>query len=392
MKTALFLTAGPYFWPHQKTSTAKYEMYSRHFGGYIFSFVCSREWRRVDIGNFKLIGCHISDRLYGNIIARTLVRAVFAIAMSTYLHFFKRRLDVIITWDPFMTGLLGWMISKITGARLIVEMNGDYGEPRNWDLDKGDWLSSLKFRYVHLVTPFVMNRADGVKLLYPSQVAAFRGLKHPERFTAFHDLVPISQFHPGPPEARYALFIGHPWHRKGVDILIQAFDRVAAEFPAYRLKIVGYLPEREHYRHLFEHNPRIEFVGPVMPEEVPALMAGCSLFVLASRAEGMPRVLMEAMAARKPIIASAVSGIPSYIRHGETGLLFEREDVESLAGAMRTVMGDEAFAEALAERGYRYVHRHLSEARHIELLMAMIDEPRRGSSRRKSMPAASEAV
>ncbi len=60
--------------------------------------------------------------------------------------------------------------------------------------------------------------------------------------------------------------------------------------PEWTLKLVGYLPEKEHFRSLYEHVKQIEFVGPVMPEKIPRLMSECSMFVLPSRSEAMGRV------------------------------------------------------------------------------------------------------
>ena len=393
MKNVLFITAGPYFWPHQKSHVAKYEMYSEHFGGYIFSFVSKREWRRVDVGRFKLIGFPVSDRVYGNMMARSVLRAIFVLANGLFVHFFRKRIDFIITWDPHVTGFLGLILSRLTGARLIVEVNGDLGTPANWGIGRGaGLLDRLKYRYVHWALPYIVNRAHGVKLLYPKQLDPFRGLKHRERFVAFHDLVPIAHYRPGKGSTRYGLFLGHPWHRKGIDVLVKAFDRVSAKHPDYTLRIVGLLPEKEKHRDLWAHNPQIEFLPPVMPEKVVDLMAECSFFVLASRSEGMPRVLMEAMAAHKPIVASAVSGIPFYIQDGETGLLFPNEDVDALAAALDRIMGDEAYAAKLGENGYRYASSELSERRHIEKLLALFDTlDANRTARRESRSSADES-
>ncbi len=92
MKTLLFLTAGPYFWPHQKASTAKYELLSKHACGFILSFVCAREWSRVQIGHFQLRGFYINDgTTYNNFLLRTLARVLFTLVGGTYVHFFKKR-------------------------------------------------------------------------------------------------------------------------------------------------------------------------------------------------------------------------------------------------------------------------------------------------------------
>ena len=124
---------------------------------------------------------------------------------------------------------------------------------------------------------------------------------------------------------------------------------------------------------LFEQNPRIRFVGPLMPDAVIEWMAGCSVFVLPSRSEGMPRVLIEAMAAGKPIIASSVSGIPFYIEHGRTGLLFPKEDPGALAEQMRTLLGNEELAARLAANGAAAVEARLSERCYVEAVRSMVD-------------------
>jgi glycosyltransferase involved in cell wall biosynthesis len=172
--------------------------------------------------------------------------------------------------------------------------------------------------------------------------------------------------------ARRILFIGRPFYLKGVDLLLRAFNEISGEFPDFTLRIVGHLPEKEEYRQLFEGNPRVEFYGPVMPDKVLDLAADCYVLVLPSRSEGMPRVLMEAMGSGRPIIASSVGGIPHYIRHGETGVLFEREDVEGLKKALRDVLSDEDYATRLGRNGRRYVLEELSDRRHVEAMTRML--------------------
>jgi glycosyltransferase involved in cell wall biosynthesis len=115
-----------------------------------------------------------------------------------------------------------------------------------------------------------------------------------------------------------------------------------------------------------------------MPDAVIRLMAECAVFVLPSRSEGMPRVLIEAMAAGKPIIASRVGGIPHYIEHGQTGLLFDRDDVESLTKLLRDILASTEYRRRLGQTGSRYAREYLSDTRYAEgmarLITAVVDE------------------
>lgn len=372
MKTLLFLTGGPYFWPHQKTVRLKYELLSEHFQGFIVSFVSRREWRRVPIGRFELIGRPISGRIYGVLPLRLLLRVLSTIVAGLRLRLTRRRFDVIIASDPFVTGLLAWVLSLLTGAKFIVEVNNDFQSPANWGVASRNLVTVLKATYVRLVTPFVLNRAHGVRLLYATQVAGFPGLTNPGKYACFPDFVATRLFGPDVSNPRRILFVGHPWHTKGVDLLLRAFNTVSPEYPAWTLRIVGYLPEKERYRPLFEANPRIEFVGPVMPDDIVSLVADCSLFVLPSRSEGMPRVLIEAMASGKPIIASRVGGIPHYVHHDETGLLFDSEDLEGLTRVLRRALQDPDRLRLIAERGARHAREELSDTRYAEEMRRLV--------------------
>jgi glycosyltransferase involved in cell wall biosynthesis len=82
----------------------------------------------------------------------------------------------------------------------------------------------------------------------------------------------------------------------------------------------------------------------------------------------MPRVLIEAMAAGRPVIASRVGGIPHYIRDGETGLLFRREDVQGLTAALRRLLGSPQVATRLAANGRECVNQRLTDRCWVEAM------------------------
>jgi glycosyltransferase involved in cell wall biosynthesis len=372
VKTLLFLTGGPYFWPEEKTVRLKYELLSQHFEGFVVSFVSRAEWERASIGRFELIGWPTHGRAYSILPIRLLLRLVLTLISSLRLHFARRRLDVIVASDPFVTGLLAWILSLITRARFVVEVNNDFQALANWGVRSLNLLTFLKAAYVRLVAPFVLNRAHGVRLLYPTQVTGFRKLRDPAKYACFHDFVATSLYGADRSEPKRILFVGHPWYTKGVDVLLTAFNAVSPEHPEYTLRLVGYLPEKEANRALFEDNPHIEFVGPVMPDAVIRLMSECAVFVLASRSEGMPRVLIEAMASGKPIIASRVGGVPHYIQHGQTGLLFDRDDVASLTKLLGDVLASSDYRRGLGENARRYAREQLSDRRYAEGMLRLI--------------------
>jgi len=116
---------------------------------------------------------------------------------------------------------------------------------------------------------------------------------------------------------------------------------------------------------------RVVFAG--RRDDVPGLMAGCEVVCLPSRAEGLPLVLLEAMAQGKPVVASAVGGVPELVVDGETGLLVPPGDVEALAQALRRVLGDPELARRLGEAGRRRVRERFSAAAAADRVLSLYE-------------------
>jgi glycosyltransferase involved in cell wall biosynthesis len=290
------------------------------------------------------------------------------------------RYDAIVAYAPFKTGLSGYVLKVLTGAPLVIEVPVN---PAQSFTDTRTFEARVKRKLADVFVPFLLRRADHVKLFFPGQIDAERyGLRS---VSAFPNFVPLNNIAARPrPEPTgedpYILTVGAPFHVKGVDILIRAFQQIADRYPRLRLKIVGHCPDLSPYRALAAGHPRIEFSPGVPHDEVLRLIAGCELFVLASRTEAVARVLMETMALRKPIVASAVDGTPFALDGGRAGLLFRSEDPEDLARQLTTVLDDPALAARLADEGHRSGMRRFSEEGYVEQFRQMLQQvvaPRR---------------
>jgi glycosyltransferase involved in cell wall biosynthesis len=95
----------------------------------------------------------------------------------------------------------------------------------------------------------------------------------------------------------------------------------------------------------------VYFAGNQPHEKTMEVYRGCLFFVLSSRAEGLPLVIVEAMANRKAVVATKVDGVPEIVQDGSTGLLVEPEDPESLAAALITLYKDRELRDKFAQRG-----------------------------------------
>jgi glycosyltransferase involved in cell wall biosynthesis len=158
----------------------------------------------------------------------------------------------------------------------------------------------------------------------------------------------------GPPG--YLLFVGRLRIRKGVEVLLEALHELRRAIPGAALRIAG---DGEHRaaleRAAADLGPAVAFLGTRSSSQVRTLLRGAAALVVPSIYEGMPLVVLEAMEAGVPVVASAVSGIPEVVVGGETGWLVPPEDPEALARALEEVLTDPQEARRRGEAGRRRV-------------------------------------
>lgn len=166
-----------------------------------------------------------------------------------------------------------------------------------------------------------------------------------------------------------------PW--KGVNRLIAALPAWREAVPGTNLVIVGDGPERanlERLAHEVGVAEAVTFVGQVPHEWMPLYLRAADVFVLYSGYEGLPHVVLEAMAAGVPVVASRKGGIPEVIEDGVTGLLVEWGDETVLADTVERVLCDAALARRLGEAGRARVERDFGWGGLVERTAALLAE------------------
>jgi glycosyltransferase involved in cell wall biosynthesis len=308
---------------------------------------------------------------------RQLATFFFYLRCGLRLHR-EKKFDVIMTYGSNSTGIAGVFLKWMTGAKLIVEIPGVPEDAFRYEEPHPGIRASLKRFFADQLLVSVTTAADCMKLLYPWQLRGYPRLRN-KKIAVFHDFVPVHAIRTEQAERgedRFILLAGCPWYRKGVDVLIRAFDSIAAQFPQYKLKLLGYYPDREYLNSLTARCLQIEFSSPVPNELALKIIGACSVYVLASRSEAMGRVLLEAMAARKPILASAVNGVPYYIVNDDNGLLFQSENVEELATKLATLLSNPELQARLAARGYEKVFSEYDEQSYVRSFHSMLQSLR----------------
>jgi L-malate glycosyltransferase len=146
------------------------------------------------------------------------------------------------------------------------------------------------------------------------------------------------------------LHVGKYDHNKAHDVLLAAFKLLLDRRPDCVLTLIGAAgPALESVRGaVAAFGDRVRLLVDVPHDRIPEYMADCDLFVLPSRAEGFPIVLIEAGAAGLPVVASRIAGVTEFIADGTTGLLVAPANPVELADAMRRVLDSDELASSLA--------------------------------------------
>lgn len=181
--------------------------------------------------------------------------------------------------------------------------------------------------------------------------------------------------------------VGRLVEKKGFAVLISACRNLINEFPDLECEIVGEGEEHDHLREAIDClglQRHVKLVGALPLSEVArrvqraAVLAAPCVIGKDGNRDGLPTVLLEAMALGTPCVSTRVTGIPEIVRNDDTGLLVPTEDVTALATALRAVLGDREKRVRLAANARALVERKFdinTNARRLRQLFGVTHEP-----------------
>jgi glycosyltransferase involved in cell wall biosynthesis len=207
------------------------------------------------------------------------------------------------------------------------------------------------------------------------------------KFSVAHLGVDPSQWAPEPKPSSRAPFdvqtpfeilcVGRLTPAKGQHLLIDAVDRLLQQGRPVRLRLVGDGPDAASLRVSAAHiaTPQaVLFEGAVNQDRILSFYRTADAFCLPSFAEGLPVVLMEAMALQIPCVSTSITGIPELIRDGIDGLLVPASDLKSLVEALARLMDEAELRRRLGESGRSRVLKHFDLACNAKTLAAIFSD------------------
>jgi glycosyltransferase involved in cell wall biosynthesis len=300
---------------------------------------------------------------------------LFAFFIAFYICL-NKKIDVIIAQSPLMEGLTGSILKKIFKKQLIVEIHGDW--------ESGPFLSKkrrfefLQKKVVPILARFSLKSADKIRAISSftkKEAMKLSGIKPYFVFPTFTDISIFLE----EKETRFEnfiLFVGGLEKVKGIKYLIKAFSKVKQEFPQFKLVIIGKGSEKENLELEIRSlgiEDKVKFKGRLSLEETKNIMKNCYCLVLPSLSEGLGRVLMEAMALGKPVVASRVGGIPDLIKDGQNGFLFEKGHSKELARKLKILLENKGLVRKMGKKGKEIIENKFSNEKYIKNYVLMIN-------------------
>ncbi|MGH1577964.1 glycosyltransferase [Planktotalea sp.] len=256
------------------------------------------------------------------------------------------------------------LASALSGIPFSFTLHGPdiFFEPHRWRLDE----KIASARFVACISHFCR-----------AQAMNFSSSENWEKLHIVHCGIEPDRYTPKPRKrAKQLLFVGRLAGVKGVPVLLDALSTLREAHPDLNVTFIGDGPERAALEERAQElglGRITKFVGYKSQSEVAEALMNSDLFVLPSFAEGVPVVLMEAMAAEVPVITTHVAGVPELISDGQEGILVHPGDSNSLSHAIERVLNDVDLAESMGKAGRAKVSASFNIAHEAAWLAELLD-------------------
>ena len=254
------------------------------------------------------------------------------------------------------------LTSSVSGIPFSLSMHGPgiFFEPLRWRIDEKIARTSFTACISHFCR---------------SQGMYFSNASHWDKLKIVHCGVEPEKYGQGPERVpgKRLLFVGRLDAVKGIPLLLEAVTALKKHHPDMALTIVGDGPMRAD----LEAQARAldlptEFVGYRSPAEVAAYLDSHDILTLPSFAEGVPVVLMEAMAARNPVVASRVGGVQELVEDGVSGFVLPPGDVVSLTKALEKLLNDPQLCKTMGVAGRAKIEAEFDIRREVAWLGTLL--------------------
>lgn len=280
----------------------------------------------------------------------------------------RRRPATILVGHPNFAPL-GWLLARLSGARLITFIYGidaiwPLSALHRWTLQRSDRILSISRFTAQQAAEANGIPLDRVRILHNCLDPRFEAPLQLEKPRSNLSMLTVGR-----------MSLSEQY--KGQDCVIRAMPALLARFPQLVYHIVGdgdWRPALEGLSRRLQVEQAVRFHGFVTEEELRRRYARASLFIMPSRAEGFGFVYLEAMAHGLPVIGGNVDATPEVLVDGETGVLVDPVSVDSIVATATRLLGDGALRQRMGQAAVRHVQENFRFDQFRQTLLSYLSE------------------
>ncbi|MDC2999321.1 glycosyltransferase [Acidimicrobiaceae bacterium] len=362
MKNVLFIAPTTYQLPLTENLKKKFITLSEVCNVSVLAFANSKTFLNETYGNFYL-NKKIKNRFLNYF--RIIQISIF----TTYKIIKKENIDIVCFQDP-VSSFFSILFLKVRRAevKIIVETHGDFIETLS--LEKNLVLPMLYKKLFYKMAKYSIGKSNIIRAVSSSteqQVLDIDSSKSVVRFPAWIDFKDFQNIEPKPlsKDKFNILFIGSVTDRKKPHMIIEAIHRINDK--SYHLSIVGPAPNEKYFKelkHLIDKSDlqnQVSLIGPVDRESVKDYYSTSNLMILPSISEGLARVIFESQVAMCPVLVTDAPGMSDIVIDGQTGYVFESNNLDSLSLKIEYVKNNYDEASLVAKNAKGFILSNYSE-------------------------------
>ena len=355
MNKVLFVAPTKYKYPINEDLKSKFVILSEICKPFIFAF--SDKKKTTKVGNTNLI---LNKKLNNRLLNYLKIIYLFAFIVPKKIK--QYQIDIVCLQDPvtsyFAIKSLKFRNSKV---KIVLESHGDFIE--TIALEKKLLIPSIYKILFKLFSSYSVKNADQIRSISSFTEEQVKAYGYQGNFVRFPAWINLDKFL----NAKVTrdsnndfkiIFVGSVTERKNPELIVKAISEIDGEIS---LEIIGPTPNKSYLNklkgsiHNSQHKENILLTPFTALDELIQKYSNANLFILASKSEGLGRVVIEAQATACPVLVSSNTGAVDLIIDNETGYIFENDNLNDLKDKIKNIIDNQLYSVQVGVNGKSFV-------------------------------------